>query len=64
MLCRNASTIPYLELSTQVAAFFMGPTRKVKGEAETLLLAFAAKTENKGKIEIFMARPGLVRRQN
>jgi hypothetical protein len=39
---------------------FMGPARKVKGEAETQLLDFAAQPDLKGKLEAFVTRPGLV----
>ncbi|KFY07101.1 hypothetical protein V492_07445, partial [Pseudogymnoascus sp. VKM F-4246] len=42
------------------SALFMGPARKVKGEAETEILDFAARAENKGKIEAVVTRPGLV----
>ncbi|KAL5354596.1 hypothetical protein ACLOAV_000685 [Pseudogymnoascus australis] len=39
------------------SACFLGPARRVKGEAETEILAFA---ENRGKIEVMVTRPGMV----
>ncbi|KFY94867.1 hypothetical protein V498_03679 [Pseudogymnoascus sp. VKM F-4517 (FW-2822)] len=42
------------------SAFFLGPARRVKGEAETEILAFAAREENRGKIEVMVTRPGMV----
>lgn len=38
----------------------MGPARKVKGEAEAEILAFAARAENREKIEVVVTRPAMV----
>ncbi|KFY05294.1 hypothetical protein O988_00097, partial [Pseudogymnoascus sp. VKM F-3808] len=42
------------------SALFLGPARKVKGEAEAEILAFAEREENRGKIEVVVTRPGMV----
>ncbi|KFZ16343.1 hypothetical protein V502_05149 [Pseudogymnoascus sp. VKM F-4520 (FW-2644)] len=42
------------------SALFLGPARKVKGEAETEILAFAARAENREKIEVVVTRPAMV----
>ncbi|OBT84906.1 hypothetical protein VE02_06543 [Pseudogymnoascus sp. 03VT05] len=42
------------------SALFMGPARKVKGEAEMEILAFAARPENREKIEVVVTRPAMV----
>ena len=38
----------------------MGPARKVKGEAEMEILAFAARPEHREKIEAVVTRPAMV----
>ncbi|KFY71148.1 hypothetical protein V499_08640 [Pseudogymnoascus sp. VKM F-103] len=42
------------------SALFMGPARKVKGEAEMEILAFAVRAENREKIEVVVTRPAMV----